>query len=61
MATPIAHALGHMSIGGNLFEITLGPIGLFVHAENLLNKRQNKYVSLLLHQGGANGQRTVDA
>ena len=46
---------------GILGEITLGKVGLFVNAENLLDVRQTKYDPLLLPQRAPSGQWTVDA
>ena len=46
---------------GLLGEIVLGPVRLFVNAENLLNVRQTKYDPLVRPVRAPDGRWTVDA
>ena len=45
---------------GLLGQITIGKVSLFVNAENLLNIRQTREESLLLHQQSPSGRWTTD-
>jgi outer membrane receptor for ferrienterochelin and colicins len=46
---------------GILGEIALGPVRLFVNAENILNVRQTRYNPIVRPSRGSDGRWTVDA